>query len=256
MPAQPAWRASTARIGDAVATAVLTPRPPSRPRRRRRAGARISRRAAHQPCASTITSALTNSTTRPWMMNVRLVASSGSKIVGSRLRCDVPAQQRAEQQRRDGRAAGGVAPEQRDGDPEEADLRDLDVVGGDPELPAEHVQRARQPGEGAAHRHHEDVVAADVDAAVARRLGIEADRAHLVAGRGAVEDDPEHEHRREGDEDPDVQALQLGIAPEDVQLGARDDVVGHRHRLLRGIGVLQRPAGARTGRCRPRSRSS
>ena len=96
---------------------------------------------------STSTSALTISTTSPWMMMVRFEASDGSKIVGSRLRCEVPLSSAAEQQRRRHRADRRVAAEQRDRDAEEADCVDLDVVRRQPELPAEHVHRSRKAGE-------------------------------------------------------------------------------------------------------------
>ena len=59
---------------------------------------------------------------------------------------------------------------------------------GDRVAHAEHLDRAGQAGERPADRHRGDHRALDRDAAVARRLGIEADRAHLVAERRAVED--------------------------------------------------------------------
>ena len=68
-------------------------------------------------------------------------------------------------------------------------------------------------------------VAADVDAGVARRVGVEADGAHLVAERRAVDQRPEHDRERERDEDPDVEPLQRGAAPEDRQVRAGDDVL-------------------------------
>ena len=74
------------------------------------------------------------------------------------------------------------------------------------------------------------------------RVRVEADRADLVAERSAVEDHPEHQHRRQRDEDADVQALQDRVAPEHRQLRARDDVVGDRDVLLVRVGVLQRAA--------------
>ena len=115
------------------------------------------------------------------MTVVRFWASSGSKIVGSRLRTDVPLQSAREQQRGQARPDRGVAPQQRDRDPEEPELRGLHVVRRDPELPAEDVQRPGQAGEQPAGRHDEDVRAPDVDAARPRGLGVEADRPRLVA---------------------------------------------------------------------------
>ena len=44
----------------------------------------------------------------------------------------------------------------------------------EPELPAEDVERAGEPREGAGDRHREEVVPRDADAAVARGLGVEA----------------------------------------------------------------------------------
>ena len=54
----------------------------------------------------------------------------------------------------------------------------------------------------------------------ARRLGVEADRAHLVAERRAVEHHPEDDQRGERDEDADVQALSSGSPQNDRQLRA------------------------------------
>ena len=88
----------------------------------------------------------------------------------------------------------------------------------DAELPAEHVDRAGEAGERARDRHRQEVVLLDVDAAVARRLGVEADRAHLEAERRAVEDDPEDDERADRDEEADVEPLQVRVAPEDRQV--------------------------------------
>ena len=65
----------------------------------------------------------------------------------------------------------------------------------EPELPAEDVERAGEAGEHARDRHREEVVARDADAAVAGGLGVEADGAHLVAERRAVEDQPVDDER-------------------------------------------------------------
>ena len=197
--------------------------------------------------AVTITGAETSRTIRPWMISVRFVASSGGKTSGSRLRTDVPLMQRAEQQGGEQDAARGVAPQQRDRDADEAgadDARVLDVVGGDRELPAEDVDRAREPRERAAHEHHLRVGPAGVDAAVLGGVGVEADGARLVARDRAVQQHPEHDERRERDEDPDVQALQLRVAPEHVQPRVRDDGVGDRDGLVRGGVGVQRAAEA------------
>jgi hypothetical protein len=55
-----------------------------------------------------------------------------------------------------------------------------------------------------------DVRAPDVDAAVGRRVGGEADRARLVALDRAVQQDPEDDARGERDEEPDVQPCSSG----------------------------------------------
>src|SRR5918999_792693 len=151
-------------------------------------------------------------------------------------------EERAEQQRGGDRSARRVAPEQRHGDADEPELVDLDVVGRDAELPAQHVERAGQPGEEAADGHHEHVVLRHAHAAVAGRLRVEADRADLVAGRGAVEQEPERDHGDQRDEYADVEALQDRVAPEDRQAGGLDHVVRHRQRRL--AVVLERPAEA------------
>ena len=111
-----------------------------------------------------------------------------------------------------------------------------------------------RPAKRAGDRHRADEVLLDVDAAVRRRLGVEADRTHLVAERRSVEDEPEDDERGERDEEADVEALQLLLAPEHGQLRRVGDVVRDRHRLVGG--VLQRPAVAEEPRRRPRSRSS
>ena len=136
----------------------------------------------------------------------------------------------------------GVAAEQRDGDADEADVRHLDVEHAEPVLPAEDVDRAAEARERAGDRHRVDVVARDVDAAVARRLGVEADRAHLVAERRAVQREPEDDERAERDEEPDVERLELRVAPERRQQAARLDVVRDRDRDVDA--VLQRAAAA------------
>ena len=70
------------------------------------------------------TSAPTKSTTSPWISSVRFDASSGRKISGSRLRVDVPGRRaRANSSAGEADADRLVAAEQRDGDPDEGDLR-------------------------------------------------------------------------------------------------------------------------------------
>ena len=184
----------------------------SPPRRRRR-------RRLPQPITDRMsTSAPTKRTTSPWIMSVRFDASSGRKISGSRLRVDVPVTSAANRSADEADAHRGVPPEQRDGDADEGDRRGQDVVRVDPELPADDVERAGEPGEHARDRHREEVVARDRDAAVPGRLGVEADRAHLEAERRPVEHDPVDDERGEGDEEADVEPLQDRVAPEDAQL--------------------------------------
>ena len=60
--------------------------------------------------------------------------------------------------------------------------------------------------------------------------------------RVRFEDHPEHERHRERDEEADMQALKLRIAPEHRQLGVLHDVVRHGHRRV-GV-ALQRAAEA------------
>ena len=77
------------------------------------------------------------------------------------------------------------------------------------------------PANSAADRHHDDVVAADRDARRPRRLGVEADRADLEAERVRFRITQNTSSARERDEQADVQALQLRVAPEHRQLRAR-----------------------------------
>src|SRR5581483_7909425 len=149
-------------------------------------------------------------------------------------------QEAAEEESRDARADRGVAPEQRDRDPEEADLRCLHVEHAELEQVAEHVERTCEPRERTGDRHGLDVLAPDVDAAVGGRIRIEADRAHLVTERRSVEDEPEEDERHDRDEEAVVESLQDRVAPEDGDARALRD----RPRLrCRGVvGVLQRPA--------------
>ena len=111
-----------------------------------------------------------------------------------------------------------------------------------------------RPGEGAGDRHREEVVARDADAAVAGRLGVEADRLDAVAERRPAEDQPVDDERADRDEEADVEALEHRVAPEDRQLGALDDVVRDRARTPGDRSAAARRA--RTGRRRSRSRSS
>ena len=153
-------------------------------------------------------------------MIVRLPARSGRKIVGSSWRPEVPLISAPKRSDASADPDGRVAPEQRRGEPDEADRARRDVELAEPVLPARDVERAAEPGERAGDRHREEVVAGDRDAAVARRLRVEPDRAHLEAERRPVDDEPVDDEHRERDEDPDREALQQLRPPEDRQLGA------------------------------------
>ena len=132
----------------------------------------------------------TNRMTSPWMIIVRLLASSGGKIDGSSCRPDVPLISAAEEQGGEAHADRGVSAKQRRRDPDEPDLRDLDVTRPELELPAEDVARPAERREPTGDRHREEVLARDRDAARARGLRVEPDGAHLEAERRAVDDDP------------------------------------------------------------------
>ena len=92
-------------------------------------------------------SAPTNRTMSPWIRSVRFDASSGWKIDGSRLRVDVPVRRAPKRSAEKHDADRRVPAEERDGDADEADRRDLDVARREPELPAEDVDRAGEAGE-------------------------------------------------------------------------------------------------------------
>src|SRR5919108_406655 len=134
-----------------------------------------------------------------------------------------------------------VAAEQRHGDADERDLRGgLDGREVAAALPPEDVARAGEAREEARDRHREEVVARDVDTAVAGRLGVEPDGADLVADRRPPQDEPVHDEGGERDEEADVQPLEDGAAPEDVELRPRRHLLRHRHRA--GFRILQRAA--------------
>ncbi|MCZ7587743.1 MAG: hypothetical protein M5U27_02530 [Gaiella sp.] len=72
-----------------------------------------------------------------------------------------------------------------------------------------------------------------------RRVRVEADRLDAVPECRPVEDRPVDDERAQGDEEADVEALEEGVAPEDMELRTFDDVVRDRNGLLRV--VLERP---------------
>ena len=142
-PAQPSCLRRDARARDAAIVAPLTSA----------ASSRLAARAQNTPrprrsSPSTSTSALTTSTTRPWMIVVRFAASSGSKIVGIEVALRGAADQRAEQQRR-GHACRSpcCGPSSATAMPRKPIWVISMSLVASAELPAEHVERARQPGE-------------------------------------------------------------------------------------------------------------
>src|SRR5215210_2016226 len=153
-----------------------------------------------------------------------------------------PVEQPAEEEGGEADPDRGVASEQRYGDPEEADRRDLHVARAVLVLVAEHVEPAREAGERAGDRHRANVVDPYLDAPVRGGRRVVADRAHLVAERRAVEDQPEDYERRDGDEEADVEALEVGVAPEDRQLRALGDLARDRDVERLVLGALERAA--------------
>src|SRR5215208_4850615 len=149
--------------------------------------------------------------------------------------------ERCEEERREPDSDGRVPSEERDRDADEADVRPLDRRDVDAVLPAEDVERPREPGEQPGDRHREEVVARDVDPAVPRRFRVVPHRPNLVAERRPVEDERVDDERRARDEEPDVQALQERVPPERVQVRLVGNVRRRRNRTC-AAGRLQRPA--------------
>ena len=159
--------------------------------------------------------------TSAWIIVARSVASAGSKTSGSRLRDDVPTLSAANRRPAKRIPTGLVAAEQRDGDAREADEVRVEVALVDRALEAEEVDRAGESGERAGDGEREEVVPPHADAAVAGRLGVEADRAHLVPERRPVEDHVVDDERDEGDQEPGVQVRR----PDDPERrGVEDDL--------------------------------
>ncbi len=94
-----------------------------------------------------------------WIIVARFSASSGSKMLGSSCRDEVPTCERPEEQRGEQDPDGLVAPEQRDRDPGEADEVRIEVADVDVVPPAEEVDAAGEAREGAGDREREEVVA-------------------------------------------------------------------------------------------------
>ena len=181
------------------------------------------------------------------MISVRLVASSGGKTSGSRLRTEVPLISAPNRRAEKNTPLVVLRPSSATAMPMKPAPTTLafwmSFVATANCQPRMSITPAR-PGERAAREHHLHVGPPGVDAAVLRRVGIEADRARLVARDRAVQQHPEHDQGRARDEDPDVQALELGIAPEHGQVRIPDHGVGDRDGLVgRGVRV-QRPAEA------------
>ena len=165
------------------------------------------------------------------MISVRFVASSGWKTVGSRLRTDVPLISAPNSSALKNTPIAVLRPSSATAMPKKPDAgaiwMSLVAIA---ELPAEHVDRARQPRERAADRHHHRCSCAPTwMPPYSAASGLKPTARDLVARDRAVQQHPEHEQRRERDEEADVQALQLGVAPEHRQLRAAADVVGDGH---------------------------
>ena len=199
------------------------------------------------------TSAPTKSTISPWMMYVRFPARPGSITLDCRPWV-VPKSSAPKSSAPRTTPTAVLRPSSATAMPRKPTGRDRDVGDAEAVEAAEHVEPAGEAGERARDRHRADQVLAHADPAVARRLGVEADGAHLVAERRPVEDQPEDDERGDRDEEPDVEPLQLLVAPEDGQLRAVGDVVRDRQRRVRRCSGAARRS--RTGTCRPRSRSS
>ena len=174
------------------------------------------------------------------MISVRFCASAGSKIDGSRLRCDVPLLSAPNSSAAATVPLAVLRPSSATAIPRKPTSDAwMSFVASRNCQPRMSMPPAR-PAKIAADRHDLHVVARDVHAAVARGLGVEADGAHLVARGRAVQQHPEHDDDGERDEQADVQPLQVRVAPEHRQLRRLRDVAGDRHR--RRLGVLQRAA--------------
>ena len=98
----------------------------------------------------------------------------------------------------------------------------------EPELPAERCRGAGEAGETPGDRHREEVVPRDADAAVPRRLGVEADGAHLVSERRPVQDDRVDDERAERDEQAEWRPCRTGSPQKTGSLRRLDDVVRGR----------------------------
>ena len=192
---------------------------------------------------STITSAPTKSTTSPWIRSVRFDASSGWKIEGSRLRVDVPLTSAAKSSAESPTPTAVLRPSRATAIPTKPICEARDVARRDVELPAEDVERSGKAGEHAGDRHREHVVARDVDAPVAGRLRVEADRLDAEAERRPVEDDPVDDEGRERDEDPDREALEVRGSPQKTAASRRRRCRS-RSGSTASCDVLQRPAEA------------
>ena len=214
--------------------------------RRSRSRARLRRRLRRVRGAARarmITSAPTTSRmTRPWMMYVRFWPATGRRPPGRGCASTCPAAARRTAAPRRTVPTAVLRPSSATAMPRKpSEPTWMSFVAMRNCQPRTSIAPG-QAGEQPAERHDPDVVAPDADAAVARRLRVEADGARLVAARRAVEQTPKRTARGERDEEADVQALQLGVAPEDVQAGVR-----RRRRWRPGRRAARRSAAARPG---------
>ena len=199
-----------------------------------------------------MTSAPTKRTISPWMMIARLDARSGGKYDGSRFRDAVPVSSAANRRAARPTPTAVLRPSRATAMPTKPTVdAEICVVSTRNSQPMTSSAPC-EAGEQAGDRHREEVVAGDADAAVARRLGVVADRTHLVSERRAIERDRVDDERRQREEDPDMEPLEGGIAPEDRKLrllgnvGRRRDCPGRLGRLR-----LQRPSEAEEVRADP-----
>ena len=191
--------------------------------------------------------------TRPWMIVVRLPARSGRKIVGSSCRLEVPLIS---------------APKSSDATPTPTAVLRPSSAAARPMNPiwltwmsvwpirySQPVMSSApaRPAKRAGDRHREEVVPGDRDAAVARRLRVEPDRANLEAERRPVDDDPVDDEHRDRDEDPDREPLQQ-LEPQKTGSFAPSAMSFEIGIDAWASSAAGRPA--RTGTRRPRSRSS
>ena len=179
-------------------------------------------------------------------------ASSGGKISGSRFREDVPVWSAAKRSAARPMPTAVLRPSSATAMPMKPIVEPWIWVDVEPELPAEDVERAGEPGEAPGDRHRQEVVAGDADPAVARRLRVETDSADLVPERRPVQRERVDDERDERHEEADVEPLEQRVAPEDGRASRSSAIVlgrGNRVGLAR---VWKRAVDAEEVASRPR----